>query len=213
MSSTITRIKRSLRGCRPRLSFGLCLFEEGYCLDFFGFLIALPILDRWAREPHELMESWGFSYFERAIMLKWGNWTKFIHMPWSLDFVKWEVMRPDFSFVPKDCSYNGPPQDGRWTRTYSYHYQLRSGEIQERTVTIYVERGYWHWLLAKWLGLPSWFPFVNMMRQSIEVEFDTEVGERVGSWKGGCIACGYHMLPGETPEQTLRRMERERKFN
>lgn len=211
--TTAYRIKRSLRGCRLRPSFGLCLFEEtGYCLDLFGFLIALPFMDRWYREPKEIMESWGFNYFDRALMLKWGNWTKFIHMPWSFEHVKWEVMQPDGKFVLKDRSYGEHPNDGRWIDSYFYQYTLRNGEVQERVATIYVERGYWHWLLAKWLRLPLWFPVVNMMKQSIDVRFNDEVGERTGSWKGGCIGCGYTMLKGETPEQTLRRMERERKF-
>ena len=39
------------------------------------------------------------------------------------------------------------------------------------------------------------------------------VGERVNSWKGGTVGCSYSMLKGETPEQTLRRMEKEREFN
>lgn len=47
---------------------------------FFGFLISLPFLDRWHYYPEEIMDSWGFSYFERAIMLKWKNKTRFIHM-------------------------------------------------------------------------------------------------------------------------------------
>lgn len=50
------------------------------------------------------------------------------------------------------------------------------------------------------------------MSRSIDVEFNAEVGERTGSWKGGCIGCGYQMNPNETPLQALRRMEAERKF-
>jgi len=214
MSSTITRIKRSLEDCRLRFSFGLSLFNDGYCLDLLGFLIALPFLDRWHREPYEIMESWGFYYdSHHALVLCWGDKCKFIHMPWCMDFVKWEVMQPDGKFVLKDRSYDGDPKDGRWVADYVYRYTLRSGEVQVRIATVYVERGYWHWLLAKWLRLPLWLPVVNMMKQSIDVRFDDEVGERTGSWKGGCIGTGYSMLPGETPEQTLRRMERERKFN
>jgi hypothetical protein len=45
------------------------------------------------------------------------------------------------------------------------------------------------------------------------VEFDREVGERSGTWKGGCIGCGYKMLPGETIAQAIRRMEAERVFD
>ena len=40
MNMTATyRIRRSLEGCHFKLSLGLCLFEGGYCLDLFGFLI------------------------------------------------------------------------------------------------------------------------------------------------------------------------------
>ncbi len=211
-NSAIYRIKRSLTGCRLRFEFQLCLFEEEYCLSLLGFLIALPFLDRWHRAPHEIMESWGFYYSDSALVLCWGNKSKFFYMPWQFDFVKWEVMQPDGKFVLKDRSYDGDPKDGRWVESYFYQYTLRNGDVQERIATIYVERGYWHWLLAKWLRLPLWLPVVNMMKQSIDVRFDAEVGERTGSWKGGCIGTGYTMLPGETPEQTLRRMERERKF-
>lgn len=58
----------------------------------------------------------------------------------------------------------------------------------------------WHWIedCMKWRG--------------IDVDFDGEVGERTGSWKGGTVGCSYESRPGETPVQTLRRMERERRF-
>ena len=46
----------------------------------------------------------------------------------------------------------------------------------------------------------------------INIDFSDEVGERSGSWKGGRLGCSYNMQPGETPLQTLRRMEAERKF-
>lgn len=52
-----------------------------------------------------------------------------------------------------------------------------------------------------------------MERRVIEIEFDGEVGERTGSWKGGTIGCSYKMQEDKTIEQCLRRMERERKFN
>jgi len=51
-----------------------------------------------------------------------------------------------------------------------------------------------------------------MIRRMINIEFSDEVGERTGSWKGGCTACGYDWLPGEEQETALRRMERECKF-
>lgn len=224
------RIRRSLRGCSFKPSFRLCLFEEGFCFDLFGFLIALPFLDRLAREPYELMESWGVylngvesQWKFDSIVLCWGDHTKFLHMPWEWKHIKHEVRRADGSWVPfvggwevgrdiknKDGQVvikGGKEPDGREELSFPYRYVLRSGEIQERIATVHVERREWR---RKWT---YWFPFFAKRRQSIDVRFDNEVGERTGSWKGGVVGCGYTMLPNETPEMTLRRMEQERIFD
>jgi len=83
----------------------------------------------------------------------------------------------------------------------------------------------------------KWFPTIRKKRKTIDVKFSYggpfkrfviiekqgfkipnskeetgEVGERTGEWKGGTTGCGYQMLPNETPLETLRRMEKERKF-
>lgn len=86
--------------------------------------------------------------------------------------------------------------------THPYRYTLRSGEVQERTATIQVETRLW---------TRPWLPR-KLFKKTIDVKFNDEVGERSGSWKGGCLGCGYDMNPGETPLDTLRRMERERVF-
>ena len=88
------------------------------------------------------------------------------------------------------------------TETHSYTYVLDSGEIQKRFATIRYEEMEWH---------RRWLPWRKIWR-GISVKFDNEVGARAGSWKGGTVGCSYEMLPGESPLQCLRRMERERKF-
>lgn len=205
--ATLSRIRRSLEGCRPRLSLGISLFEEGFSLDLFGFLIALPFLYRWAYDPYEIMESWRVYYFERSVSFCWGRKHKSFRMPWSYEHIKCEVLRPDCSWVPYVASYErGKTQDGRKVEEFPYRYVLESGEVQERTAKVYVERREWRQL---WL---RWCPLFAHKSQSIDVSFSDEVGERTGSWKGGCIGCGWEMKRGETPEQSLRRMEKERKF-
>lgn len=206
-SSTVRRFKRGLEGCRPKLSLRLCLFQDGFLFDVFGFLVVLPFLDRYARMPHEIMESWGVYYFERSIWFCWGDRSKSFRMPWDMEHIKCEVQRPDGSWVPYVASYETDKEpDGRWEETYPYHYRLESGDVQERNATVYVERREWR---QRWL---KWCPWFVKRRQSIDVRFDDEVGEGTGSWKGGCIGCGYDMKPGEKPLDTLRRMESERKF-
>lgn len=212
------RVKMSLRGCRPKLSLRLCLFEEEFCLDLFGFLIAIPFLDRWHREPHDCMESWGVYYSDAAVVLCCGNLTKFIHMPWEYHHIKHEVMRPDGSWVPAVASYDEGKinkktglvmePDGRLEEKHPYHYLLLpSGDVQHAIATIYVERREWR---QKWL---RWCPLFAKRRQSIDISFDQEMGSRAGSWKGGVLGTGYEMRPGEQPVETLKRMQREYRFD
>lgn len=203
------RVRRSLEGCRFRPSLRLDLFEDGYCADILGFLISLPFMDRWWRHPHEIMESWGVYYDVdgRSIVFCWGDYTKFVHMPWDWKHISHEVRRPDGTWVPYVGTYEKDKEpDGRWLGTYPYRYVLKSGEVQDRTATVYVDRHEWRWKCLKWL------PWFAKKRVSIDVMFDDEVGERSGSWKGGTIGCGWDLRKGETPEQSLRRMEREREF-
>ena len=51
-----------------------------------------------------------------------------------------------------------------------------------------------------------------MVIRYIAIEFDDEVGKDKRSWKGGCLSCSYDLLPNETPEECIRRMEKERSF-
>lgn len=88
---------------------------------------------------------------------------------------------------------------------YPYTYRLKNGEIQNRIATVHVTRMTWKM---------RWWPLLHFKKvsTSINISFDGEVGEKTGSWKGGCTGCGYEMIGSETPLETLRRMESERKF-
>lgn len=196
-------------------SFQLCLFGDSphYSLNLHLFwttlFIRLPFLERWAREPFEIMESWGVSYSgECGLHLRWGRHYKIVSMPWrDTVHISHEVRRPDGSWVPFVGSWErGKAPDGREEWTYPYHYLLRSGEKQDRLATIHVERRIWR---LRWLRWTSRF---QKVRHSIDVAFNEEVGEGSGSWKGGCLGCGYDLKPGETARDCLKRMESERRF-
>ena len=100
--------------------------------------------------------------------------------------------------------HNNP--DGRETMQYPYRYVLHSGEIQERTATVYVERMAWRPRCLRWTSL------FEKSRTSIDITFSGEVGERSGSWKGGCTGCSWELKPNETPLECLKRMEKDRVF-
>lgn len=196
-------------------------------LGWPNIYLRLPFLDRWGYEPPEMMDKWGFSYFERSLHLSWGSKTKIIHMPWDYNWVRTSLLMRDGAWLhelarPKRPGFpNFPPVKGEglpasayfevkerltWSEDYSYRYVRKSGEVQDRTATVRVEEREWRWR-ALW-----WFPFFAKVSRTIAVEFDDEVGERSGSWKGGCTGCSYDLRPQEMPLDALRRMEAERKF-
>lgn len=159
--------------------------------------------EQWQRD----WQRWGFSFCDDALHLYWNERSKVLWLPWfNKVHQRHEVRRADGSWVPFVGSWEKGDPDGREEFWFPYTYTLKRGETQNRTAKVYVDRRSWR---------PRWFTWTALFentRQSIEVEFDGEVGERSGSWKGGCVGCGYEMLSGESPEQTLRRMEKERTF-
>ena len=126
--------------------------------------------------------------------------------PWDWHTLAYEQQRSDGSWGPIIYRDEASDQPELYTETYPYTYTLRSGEVQQRTATVSKRRHIITWRAFKRLGWPRW------IKESINIEFSDEVGERSGSWKGGCIGCSYDLRPGESMEQALRRMEAERKF-
>jgi hypothetical protein len=133
--------------------------------------------------------TYGFNFFGDGLHLHWGKQHGKRDDPFTIIKMPWQWRHREHKVLSEPESH-------------PYTYTLRSGEAQERTATIKVESRLW---------TRPWLPYKRLSR-SINVEFSGEVGERSGSWKGGCIGCGYEMLPGESPFETLRRMERERTF-
>lgn len=206
----------------------LCMFEEGFSLNLHFLwpqvFVNLPFLKRWHRDPHEVMESWGFSYHSDIgqLHLNWGNRHKIIDMPWR-DWVQvsHDVLKPDGTWTPfvgsweegpprvvndKGATFGGKEPDGRLIESHEYRYLLKSGEVQHRVAKCSAERRISR---LKWLRWTSLFQRTN---HAIDVSFSDEVGERTGSWKGGCVGCGYEMKPDETIRECLKRMESERRF-
>lgn len=152
--------------------------------------------------------TWGFHCIDRSLCIQRGIKNKYFEWPWAYRFISHEVRRADGSWTEAVESYDhGKGSDGREIRWFSYRYKLKSGTVQERTAEVHVSRRTWR---MRWL---SWTNLFDLVRPCIEVSFDDEVGERSGSWKGGTVGCGYDMVRGETVEQCLRRMERERIFD
>jgi hypothetical protein len=186
----------ALRGLKAEIEFPSDWHEHrmGWVRIGLGFVtLAFGFPWKWT-VPDEGQCSgptYGFAFFGDKLWLRFGKETgrsrdprRYIalSMPWEWRHREHEVL--------------GEP------RSYPYAYTLRSGEVQLRTATITPERRLW---------TRPWLPYRRESRY-INIDFNTEVGERTGSWKGGVLGCGYDMLPGEHPVKALARMEREQRF-
>lgn len=143
-----------------------------------------------------------FASWDRSVP-RWREGS--VYLPWSWEHVRHVWLNPDGSFyrAPEPGEYRAPSDI---TSSHPYSYVLKNGQRQDVTATIYGEEREWRW---KWF---TWLPWPRRIQRSIDIRFSREVGERAGSWKGGCLGCGFEWRPGETQENALRRMEDTRKF-
>ncbi len=187
-------------------------------LIFFRLTIILPIKSKYTDECDP--PQWGISYHDQIFWIHRGGkgnmnggnkyWT--IDMPWKFDWVRTSNLRKDGTWENETKENRKNFWDNKWKKviwqkTYPYTYSLISGEVQEISATIKVVEREWRLYWFKWLSFP------RKIQKTIDIEFNREVGEKTGSWKGGTTGCGYNLLPNETPLKCLRRMEKERKFN
>ena len=69
--------------------------------------------------------------------------------------------------------------------------------------TTFVEEREWRFGTGWWSWLSAFRrPKIN---RSLSIEFRKQTGPEKGSWKGGTTGTGIEMLPGETPENAMRR--------
>lgn len=203
-----------------RCDFSIRYYTGGYYtrnhefnlgLVFFSLYITLP----WKGNCDDCdPPGYGIYYHTDAIWFNWNKITKLIPMPWQLQFVRRSLLLADRQTWEHELKGEKGKEfwkDEWLTRAYvmetGYIYILKSGKKQHVNATCTIREMEWRPYWFMWTGL---FKKVN---KTIEVEFSGEVGESAGSWKGGCIACSYSMLPGEAAIDTLIRMENDRKFN
>lgn len=193
-SGEVAYLSLSIQGLCAQVEFPSDWHERARVWVRLGFGIArLAFSLPWKRVvPDEYQCSgptYGFLFFDDGLHLHWGKCKGKRDDPFTVIGMPWRWRHKEHKILSEKQSY-------------PYRYLLSCGEVQERIATINAESRLW---------IRPWIPFRKLSR-SINVEFDKEVGERSGSWKGGVLGCGYEMKRGETPQETLRRMERERVF-
>ncbi len=180
-----------------------------FCLGWGKFFVSLPF----RTGIEECTPSrYGFYWYASALWLSYGKKVKAIHAPWSWNWYRTSILLKDESSWENEFKgnrksfYSDVWLDKIWHEEYPYTYILKNGKIQTRKAIVKIEEREWRRKFFMWTH------FGAKISKDIDVRFNDELGERTGSWKGGCTGCGYEMLEGESALQTLRRMEKERKF-
>lgn len=171
----------------------------------FGIWFVLPFK---LLKKHWSGEAISFDINTEYIYIKWFGKYKFFYYPWKLEFYKsslWVETGNTKGYVdlPDFVSHHDWPHIAHKVKI-PFTYTLKNGTVQERVAEVRKER--MEWRRPCFFGLPCF----NKVVENIWCEFNDEVGERSGSWKGGTVGCGYHLKPNETIEDCFQRMLKER---
>lgn len=191
---------------RPRINLDLI---------FFSLTFILPFRNKWTDECDA--PKWGIAIHNNTVWIyrggkgnmnggnKWWTWSiPFITKEW----VRTSILLNDDTWEHETKGDRKSFYEDKWKqkqKSWTYDYtDIYDGEVIP--TTIYVDEREWR---PKWLKWTSLFAKKN---KTIDIHFSKECGKEKGSWKGGCLRCGYTLLPNEHPLDCLKRMEKERKF-
>ena len=144
------------------------------------------------------------------IRFSWGRQGKSFDGPWHLRHDRTEYLSVTGEWYHDRIKPASWAKDATgplpWEQDFAYHYMLQDGEVQHVTATASRSRALHY---RKLFGVR----YARQTYERLDVNFSEEVGNRRGSWKGGTVGCSTRMLPGDTPFQALRRMQKDRSFD
>jgi hypothetical protein len=178
------------------------------CLGWGNLFLKLPINIKYdGYEPPE----YGIQIHDSKIWLHFGLKYKTIFFPWYMDWYRTSIYlkdntREDETRKNKKQFWDEKWEDITYYESYPFKYILNNGNEQNVTAKVtlkeYEHRPYWF----------MWTKLFNRIRRCIEIKFSEEIGEGVGSWKGGTLSFHCPILPNESLHECLLRIEREYKF-
>ncbi len=168
---------------------------------------------------------WGFSIYENTFQLMWGvqgasEW----NFPSALKEKSWFCLIPWLSYRPaahwvfdgngqlvweeqfKNTQRAKENNVKRFELTHQLtprRYLVKDFDGEEIVVRVHQEFRKWE-RGTSWCSWLSWF-MKGIARKTIELEFEKEIGQKKGSWKGGLIATGFKMSPGESVDACVER--------
>ena len=216
------------------LTYSECGYDEGWAhidISVFGWhnQIQLPFIKS-KKFPYGDCEEpqWGLMIHNNTLWLHYGGYGngkggsryKAWNLPWfSSDCIRHEIETKDpktgkIKLTPYKTLNDMKTDDGHWMSLeenplVNIHYSDFTDKYDGTILTAayHIEEMEWR---RKWF---HWTKLGRTVSRTIDIKFSGEVGNQKGSWKGGTVGCSYRLNPDETPEECLKRMERERSFD
>lgn len=205
----IAYLSFGIRGLKAMIEFPSDWHERkavwfSLCLGFLALGISLPW--PWVVPDDYKCQgpTFGFVFIDREVLFYWNRDFYGVNMPWAWENERHLILNPDQSIYCNSKELEKPwaPPDCV-KKTFRYTYKLRNGEIQNRNATVFAERREY-----KLKGL-QWLPWPLKRYTIMSIDFDGEVGEGTGSWKGGITGHSCDIKPNESLLECLRRYEKE----
>ena len=165
-----------------------------------------PNAGYWDEHPREF----GVSLHEGLLMLKLGRQTHDSSTTqdwgWFLPWTQWRLVSHRLFLgnqARQVAHLEWKAQHAILEAFPRINFLIQDFDGEKIKASVYVEERQWRlgtgWF--RWLG----YLRTRRIRRSLDIRFDKELGPEKGSWKGGTLGHGIEMLPGETPEQAMRR--------
>jgi hypothetical protein len=157
--------------------------------------------------------SYGISYINHTIAIYYGLdkhnniKVKYIKMPWALIYIKTSILLKDELSWVDENQIGTDDKDKIYSNNYPFTYTLKSGEMQNVTVTISIKKIERRYLIFKWTKL---FAVENKVMHYYFSEF---AGQHNCSYVKGTTGGNIEMLENETVLECLDRMKTEKIFN
>jgi len=187
--------------------------DYGYPLFIFQFIfgsfyLTLPWKHNIKVEGGHDAPSYGITYHMSAFQIYYGKKIKFIHMPYSYDWVRTSLFLKDGTWEhevkgSRKTFYEEPWLSKQWQITIPYQHTTPNKEVIDLYITCHITEREWR---QKWL---KWTKWGAKIKRTVDVEFSDEVGEGRGSWKGGVLGTGFDITKTGKIEDGLKIMEKK----
>jgi hypothetical protein len=195
-------------------------------IGFYRAFIQIPL---WRSKPWAEWctdaPRYGISYHNDTFWIHYGadKWYT-IDMPWQWEIVRHDLLLPDGSVYHRNkypvYTLSQKKNHVSWYDVFEKYCQEKNAQVevakfvdlihhtrrgarQSATIRLAGEEREWRW---KWF---KWLPFPRMIQRTVNCDSDVELGEKVGSWKGGLMGWSCEWRKDESMRAAFNRWYRD----